>query len=59
MHAFVWPRRARLCLAKASNLSFDDYDLDATDLGGNLTWALAEDEADRGLEEFVARLRSR
>ncbi|CAJ1389091.1 unnamed protein product [Effrenium voratum] len=32
-------------IAMASNLSFDDYDLDATDLGGNLTWALAEDEA--------------
>eukprot|EP00434_Breviolum_minutum_P013777 symbB.v1.2.012153.t1/scaffold793.1/size162056/2 len=32
-------------VAMASNLSFDDYDLDATDLGGTLTWTLAENEA--------------
>lgn len=30
---------------EVSNVSFDDYDLDMTDLGGNLTWVLADDEA--------------
>ena len=32
---------------KVSNVSFEDFDLDATDIGGNLTWALAENEANR------------
>lgn len=32
-------------VAMVSNVSFEDFDLDATDLGGNLTWALAGNEA--------------
>jgi hypothetical protein len=31
--------------SEVSNVSFEDFDLDATDLGGNLTWALAGNEA--------------
>lgn len=38
-------------LVQASNLSFEDYDLDATDLGGTLTWTLAENEVGKQVKK--------
>ena len=32
-------------LAQVTNVTFDDYDLDASDIGGNLTWSPADNEA--------------
>ncbi|CAE6912031.1 unnamed protein product [Symbiodinium natans] len=32
-------------VAMASNVTFEDFDLDASDIGGNLTWVAAENEA--------------
>ena len=39
---------------QVSNVSFEDFDLDAMDLGGNLTWALAENEANRPIAIWVS-----
>ena len=36
---------------KVSNISFPDFDLDETDLGGTLTWTPPEDESQ--IEHYV------